>query len=159
MIASMRILLPALIGLAVVLSASGETSIDPNGRYCDLSMDVRINGRSIASNDAIVEFGKEAEFTIRDANHPHGWQVRFVVDEPTTIRRAFAMPTSVQLYEIADERSFLRAEPHLNVVPGQPAELEMALEDGRRIGLTVTAAILTGAEVQAHLDASNAASE
>jgi hypothetical protein len=148
-----RILPLALISLAISPAASAQTPIDPNARYCDVSMDVRVNGRTVASPDAIVEFGKEAEVTIRDTNHPHGWQVRFVVDEPTLIRRALAMPTNIQLFELADDRSFLRAEPHLSVVPGQPANLEMALEDGRKVSLTVTATILTGAQVQAHLDA------
>jgi hypothetical protein len=148
-----RILPLALISLAISPVASAQTPIDPNARYCDVSMDVRVNGRTVASPDAIVEFGKEAEVTIRDTNHPHGWQIRFVVDEPTLIRRALAMPTNIQLFELADDRSFLRAEPHLSVVPGQPANLEMALEDGRKVSLTVTASVLTGAQVQAHLDA------
>jgi hypothetical protein len=148
-----RILPLVLISLAIGPVASAQTPIDPNARYCDVSMDVRVNGRTVASPDAIVEFGKEAEVTIRDTNHPHGWQIRFVVDEPTLIRRALAMPTNIQLFELADDRSFLRAEPHLSVVPGQPANLEMALEDGRKVSLTVTASVLTGAQVQAHLDA------
>lgn len=154
----LRILPLALIGLALGTVASAQTPIDPDARYCDVSMDVRVNGRTVASPDAIVEFGKEAEVTIRDTNHPHGWQIRFVVDEPTLIRRALAIPTNIQLFELADDRSFLRAEPHLSVVPGQPANLEMALEDGRKVSLTVTASVLTGAQVQAHLDAAGESS-
>ncbi|MGH8173341.1 MAG: hypothetical protein ACREPX_09340 [Rhodanobacteraceae bacterium] len=155
----LRALLVALIGLPVAHIAIAQDAIDPNARYCDVSMEVRINGRAVVSPDAIVEFGKEAEITIRDANQPHGWQLKFVVDEPTTIRRATAMPVRIQLFELADDRSFLRAEPHMNLVAGQPASLEMALEDGRKVSLSVTAAILSGEEVQAHIDATTESSD
>lgn len=156
----LRALLLTLACFSTREFAIAQDQIDPNARYCEVAMDVRVNDRVVASPNAIVEFGKEAEVTIHDpGNNPHGWQIRFVVDEPSLVRRALVMPSRIQLFELADDRSFLRAEPHLNIVPGQPANLEMALDDGRKVSLNVTGVIRSGAEIQAHFDAAGEPSD
>jgi len=150
-------LLRPLLSLAAFVSAANpafaqqEPVVDEH--YCEVTIDFKVNGHAIASPNTIVEFGKEAEVTIRDANGIHGWQIAFVVDEQSLVRRAMVMPMRVQLLELANDKSFLRAEPHLNLVPGQRANLEIAFDDGRKASLSVLAEIRSAAEVKAHLDA------
>jgi hypothetical protein len=147
-------LLRMLLSLAAFVTAVNPTfAQDADARYCEVTIDFKVNGHAVASPNTIVEFGKEAEVTIRDANGVHGWQIAFVVDEQSLVRRAVVMPTRIQLFELANDQSFLRAEPHLNLVPGQRANLEMAFDDGRKASLSVLAEMRTAAEVKASLEA------
>ena len=140
--------------IALMPGIAAESNAAP-AHYCEVVMDLTIDGRLVGSPSAIVEFGKQAEITLRDAGGVHGWQLTIVVDEPSVVRRALAMPAQMQLFELDGDESVLRAEPHIAVVPGQHATLEMPLAgtDGRRAKLGFTAQIRTEAEVKARLDA------
>jgi len=142
------------VALAATLSASAAAAEPTQAHYCEVNMDLAINGHTVISPSAIVEFGKEAEFTIRDADGVHGWQIKLVVDEPSVKRRVLVMPSSMQLFELAGDQSILQAEPHLSTAPGQHADLQMTLADdsGRRATLGFIAEIRSDAEVQARLD-------
>jgi hypothetical protein len=154
-------ILRTLLGLATFLIAAGPTFAQDapatDARYCEVTIDFSVNGHPVAAPNTIVEFGKEAEVTIRDANGVHGWQIAFVVDAPTLARRAMVMPSRFALSEMAKDQAFLRAEPHLNLVPGQRATLDMAFDDGRKASFAVLAEIRSAAEVDARLEAAGEA--
>lgn len=143
------------LGLIVSLPAIAQDPNAASAHYCEIAIDLTIDGHPVASPSAIVEFGKQAEFTLRDVDGVHGWQLNIVVDEPAVVRRVLAMPTRMQLFELDGDQSFLRAEPHVAAVPGQRANLDVMLSgtDDRRANLALTAELRTDAEVKARLNA------
>ena len=94
--------------------------------------------------------GRIAEITIGNESE-HAWRFVIIADEPTIIRRANVLPISVDLYEVAEGKPFLRASPHFNAAPGQRADIEtiFADGDGRKARITLTATLRTDADVEA----------
>ena len=133
----------------LVVFASLANADAPAAHYCEIAMDFSVDGKRIAAPSAIVEFGKEAEVTIGDENS-HAWRFRILADEPTIVRRAGVIPVSVDLYEVAEGKEYLRASPHVNLSPGQRADLEtiFADGDGRKAHIAVVANLRSDAEVQ-----------
>ena len=129
---------------ATLANADAQTA-----RYCEIAMEFSVDGKRIAAPSAIVEFGKEAEVTIGDETS-HAWRLRILAEEPTIVRRAGVIPVSVDLYEVAEGKEYLRASPHVNLAPGQRADLEAIFGegDGRRARIAVVANLRSDAEVQ-----------
>jgi hypothetical protein len=61
------------------------------------------------------------------------------------------IPVDVELYEIAEGREFMRASPHLKLVPGQRAEVDTIFGngDGRKAHVAIVANPRTEADVEA----------
>lgn len=125
-----------LFGAALALSATVDAQ--PASHYCEIAMDLAVSGRTVAQPSAIVEFGKPADITIGD--DLHGWRFVVTADEPTVVRRASGIPVGIEIYELSEGKSFLRASPRLSVAPGQRADLDMPFgDDGRRAHLGLVA--------------------
>lgn len=141
-----RWLLPAILaGVATLASAD-----PPSTRYCEIVMDFSVNGKAVAAPSTIVEFGKEAEITVGNPDE-HAWRFTIVADEPAIVHRVGVIPVSVDLYEIAEGKAFLRASPHFNATPGQRADIETIFgdEDGRKARIALVANLRSDADVQA----------
>jgi hypothetical protein len=132
-----------LAGLSVLASAGAQSAL-----HCEVAMDFRLDGKLMAAPSAIVEFGQEAEVTIGNPDE-HAWRFVIVADAPTTVRRANVIPVSVDLYEIGEGKTFLRASPHFNAVPGQRADIETIFGDGRHAHLALVANVSSAADVDA----------
>jgi hypothetical protein len=140
------IFLAGLFALATLARADAPAA----ARYCEVAMELSIDGRRIAAPSAIVEFGKEAEITIGD-EAAHAWRFRILADEPTVVRRASVIPVSVGLYEVAEGREYLRASPDVKLAPGQRADVETIFPDGdgRSAHIAMVANPRSDAEIEA----------
>ena len=138
----------------IALESSDDSSSAP-AHYCEVAMDLTVDGHPIASPSTIVEIGKEAEMTFEGRGGANSGLLRFVIDEPTVVRRATVIPTEMQLFQLTGDDPVLRATPHIALQPGQRADLQMMLDgmEGHRATLGVTAQMRSEAEVKARVDA------
>ncbi|HEV7490921.1 MAG TPA: hypothetical protein VGO25_08955 [Rhodanobacteraceae bacterium] len=123
-------------------------------RYCEVAFDFNVQGKPIAAQSTIVEFGQPKDITIDKPDLSGAWQFRIVVDPPTMIRRAVTIPIDIEIYEITAGQSYLRAAPHIGAVPGQHADLQMIFgdDDGRRARIGLVANPRSDAEAQALIE-------
>ena len=140
-----------LAAFAMLPSAGAQTPL-----HCEIAIDFSIDGKPVASPTAIVDFGKEAEITLGNPDE-HAWRFVILADEPAIVHRVSAIPVRVELYEIGEGKSFLRASPHVNVVPGQRAEIEtiFADDDGRHAHIALVAYLRSDADVEAISNGAN----
>jgi hypothetical protein len=118
--------------------------------YCEVAMQFSLNGKEVAAPNLLVRFGESADVTIGDPAG-HAWRFRVLADAPAVVRRANVIPVDVELYEIAEGREFMRASPHLKLVPRQRAEIDTIFGngDGRRAHVAIAASPRTEADVEA----------
>lgn len=135
-----------LAGIATIATGAGAQS----AHYCEIAMDFSVNGKPVAAPSAIVEFGKDAEITIGNQDE-HAWRFHIVADEPAIVHRVNVIPVSVDLYEIAEGKPYLRASPHFNATPGQRADIDtiFAEGDGRKAHIALVANLRSDADVEA----------
>jgi hypothetical protein len=146
---ALQLLLGALVGIAGIANAD-----PPSPHYCEVAMELSLNGRSVAvAPGTIVEFGKEAEITLsRDGMT--GWQFRILADEPNVVRRASAVPVDIAIYELVNGEPVLRATPHLRIALGQRADLDTTFgeEDGRKAHIALVVNLRSDADVEAQME-------
>jgi hypothetical protein len=136
--------------LAALASFAGGAHAQPaNEPYCEIAMEFSIDGKAIAAPSLVVRFGEAADVTIGDPSG-HAWRFHVLADAPTIVHRANAIPVSVELDEIAEGRTFVRASPHFGAVPGQRAEIETIFGngDGRKAQIALVATPRSEAEVE-----------
>ena len=57
---------------------------EPDSRYCEIAINLSIDGREIAAPSVIVEFGKDAEITVSRDDGQSGWRFHIIADAPTS---------------------------------------------------------------------------
>lgn len=143
---SLRRAIFPVLAAAIAAAATAQTGA-PSLRYCEVAMDFSVNGRPVAAPSAIVEFGQQADVTIGD--EMHGWRFSIVADEPKIVHRASVIPIEIDLYELANGESVLRASPHFAVAPGQRADLETIFaDDSRKARIGLVANLRSEAEIE-----------
>lgn len=138
--------------LAAIASFSINATADPpSAHHCEIAIDFSVNGRAIAAPSALVEFGKEAEITLSRDDGISGWRFAIVADEPTVIHRVNVIPISIDVYELVNGESVLRATPHFAVAPGQRADLDTTFgeDDGRSAHIALVANLRSDGDVEA----------
>jgi hypothetical protein len=138
----------ALIALALVAAAAHAQPVDTP--YCEVAMDFSLDGKPVASPSVLVRFGEPADVTIGDPAS-HAWHFRVLADAPTVVRRASAIPVSVELYEVAKGQEYSRLSPQMKLVPGQRADIDTVFGngDGRKAHVAIVANPRTEADVEA----------
>ena len=146
-----------VLALALAAASFPIIAAASDFHYCEITLDLRIDGRKIASPNAIVEFGKPAEFTEEDIAGHHGWQLKLVLDEPTIVRRVTGIPADIELYELVDGAPILRLSPHVVIAPGQSAQLQLPFGGGDTRGaeLDLVALPRADADVQDRVGAAS----
>jgi hypothetical protein len=138
--------------LSLCVAGSLAQAAAPDARYCEIAIDLSINGHAIAAPSAIIEYGKDAEITLSRDDGQSGWRFHVLADAPTTVRRMnVVIPVSVELYELAGGQEVLRAAPQLKVAPGQRADLETIFGDGdgRKAHIALVANPRSDADIEA----------
>lgn len=81
----------------------------------------------------------------------NGWRFAIVADEPTVIHRVNVIPISIDVYELVNGESVLRATPHFAVAPGQRADLDTTFgeDDGRKAHIALVANLRSDGDVEA----------
>jgi hypothetical protein len=141
---------PMLFAAALSIFASAARAQPADAPYCEIAMEFSVDGRQVAAPSALVKFGEAADVTIGDPAS-HAWRFHVLADEPTTVRRANAIPVGVEIYEIAKGSEFRRVSPQLKLVPGQRADIDTIFGggDGRKAHLAIVANPRTEADVEA----------
>ena len=139
----------AAVGIGAVALFAATTSIAQDvPRYCEVALEFSLDGRTIGTPSALVEFGQQADVTIGD--EMHGWHFSIVADEPKIVRRVNAIPIEIDLYEVLRGEQILRASPHFAVAPGQRADLDTIFaSDGREAHVGLVANLKSDVDVQA----------
>ena len=88
---------------------------------------LKLDGQPVLSPSATLKIGKEATVTTEsssaDGRH---WQIRLLAGKPYLLKeQRTAVPLRIGLFEIVQGDPVLRAQPHLDVVPGEAASINL----------------------------------
>jgi hypothetical protein len=149
-----RIARGCVIAAALLVGGFIARASAQDAHYCEIALDFSVEGKPVAAQSTLIEFGQPADITIDKADMTGSWQLHIVVDPPALIRRVTAIPIDIEIYEITAGQSYLRAAPHINAAPGQHADLQMIFgdDDGRRARIGLVANLRSDADAQALMD-------